>query len=101
MIVPKSFQRAAILSTGPVTNSRTITANWADRAQGLGGGVMRGIPRSTRCRLLGGASAVGIGEELGEPGAEGRGEAIERRGIDEADVDHVEEMDSILEAEGR
>ena len=28
------------------------------------------IPRSTPGRLLRGASAVGIGEELGEPGAE-------------------------------
>ncbi len=88
MIIPKSFQRAAILSTGPVTNSRTITANWADCAQGPGGGVMRDLPRSTPGRL-GGASAVGIGEELGEPGTEGRGEAIEHHGIDEADVDHV------------
>lgn len=59
------------------------------------------IPRSTPGRLWVGASAVGIGEKLGEPGAERRGEAIERRGIDEADVNHVEEMDSILEAEGR
>ena len=31
---------------------------------------MRAIPRSTPGRLWGGASAVGIGEELGEPGAE-------------------------------
>jgi len=100
-----------VVRRGPARRSCRPTSSTAS-ATTPSGRIRRGFrPGCGWCSDAGGidaaesgpadASAVGIGEQLGEPGPQFGRQGVERRGGHEADVDHVDEMHSVFQSESR